>query len=90
MKAQERRTRALRQANEINHPRLLELTYESELSRLGIDPAVLRWQLDGFRLITEAIADVTGSNNHEVNRRRAIVFWTSLYGLASLNSNSPG
>ena len=66
-----------------DHPRLLELMYESELTRPVIDAAIAAQQVRGFDLLTAAIV-AARPLERVVAQRRAVVFWATTYGFASL------
>ncbi len=66
------------------HPRLLELMYESELTRPKIEDAIAAQQQRGFTLLGNAIAAAVPGLDVSETRRRAVVFWASMFGYASL------
>ena len=66
------------------HPRLLELMYESELTRPVIDPTILLQQGRGYALICDVVGDSVPSLPAATVRARAIAFWSAIYGFASL------
>jgi AcrR family transcriptional regulator len=66
------------------HPRLLELMYESELTRPSIDPEIVQEQLRGFGLLRGAIASAVPRLAESAAQARTVVLWSALFGYASL------
>lgn len=68
----------------LENPHLIELMYESELTRPSLDPALLKFQLDsqfrGTQIIKESVPGIT---DKEAGLRN-LALWTSIYGLVSM------
>lgn len=66
------------------NPRLLELMYESELTRPVIDPAIVREQLKGYDRLKAAIEQAVPDLSETDLDARAVCFWSAVFGFGSL------
>jgi len=67
-------------------PRLLELMYDSELTRPTLEPALADAQRFGFRRVVETVGAMLEGAGEEHIRHQALAFWSTLYGFGALTS----
>jgi len=68
----------------ISRPRLLELMYESELTRPDLDPSIREAQLMGYRALKASVAEQLPTLQATDLDIRVVTLWSTLYGFASL------
>jgi AcrR family transcriptional regulator len=68
----------------LENPHMLELMYESDLTRPNVEPQLQRFQEISHRTGTDAIAACLPGVSEKEAGLRNIGLWTSIYGLVSM------
>jgi AcrR family transcriptional regulator len=66
------------------HPHLVDLMYESELTAPAIDPALLEFQIAAHEMLRGAVVAACPGIAAEEAGLRSIAYWSAIYGFASM------
>lgn len=70
------------------HPRLIDLMYESELTRPRLDETLKEKQTSGYRVLAITLSRLIPSASDKEISVRVVGMWSALYGFATLRNKS--
>lgn len=70
------------------NPNLLELMYDSELTRPVLEPALANAEIESFATINRIVRSASHDKAASRVRNRSLAFWATLYGYGSLTAKS--